>query len=294
MFPEQGFLSYGMGLFVETYRGREVAHHGGNLSGAAAIVMFAPKERIGIVVLTNRSGARLRDGLPYEILDRLLGLPGAGMIDRYAELERKALAGEDAAKSAGVSDRKPGTRPAHALPDCAGRYVHPAYGDLEIVVRDGGLALTFHGFAAPLEHWHFEVFKTPSDKTLELDDLRVQFLTDLQGEVSGVAVPIEPLVEPTVFARAAPAEMLDPMFLAEFVGSYEIAGIETRVRLRDDGVLQTVRLGEARELVPVRGTLFRVKEQAGMSVEFLRDAGGRVDRMAVHAGASVIGPRRPE
>ena len=94
-----------MGLSVDTYRGIEYASHGGNMPGAAAVVLMVPKEKIGIVVLTNRSGARLRDGLPFEIVDRLMGLPSANMVARYAELEAKALAGEEAAKSAGVSDR---------------------------------------------------------------------------------------------------------------------------------------------------------------------------------------------
>ncbi|HEV3484288.1 MAG TPA: serine hydrolase domain-containing protein, partial [Vicinamibacterales bacterium] len=75
VFPEIGYRSYGMGLFVSNYRGYETASHGGNMPGAAAVVFMIPREKIGIVVLTNRSGARLRDGLPYEIADRLLGLP---------------------------------------------------------------------------------------------------------------------------------------------------------------------------------------------------------------------------
>ncbi|HEY5611199.1 MAG TPA: serine hydrolase domain-containing protein, partial [Thermoanaerobaculia bacterium] len=84
LFPEFGYRSYGMGLFVQNYRGYEVASHGGNMPGAATAVTMIPKEKIGIVVLTNRAGARLRDGLPYEIIDRLLGLPSSKLVSRYA------------------------------------------------------------------------------------------------------------------------------------------------------------------------------------------------------------------
>src|SRR5688572_11564532 len=82
-----GYQSYGMGLFVQTYRGIDIAHHGGNLKGASALIVFAPAKRIAIIALTNRSRTRLRDALPYEILDRLLGLESVGLLKRYREME---------------------------------------------------------------------------------------------------------------------------------------------------------------------------------------------------------------
>ncbi|HEY0157031.1 MAG TPA: serine hydrolase [Thermoanaerobaculia bacterium] len=292
VFPEFGYDHYGMGLFVSTYRGYEVAEHGGNMPGAAATVTLLPREKIGIVVLTNRSGARLRDGLPWEIVDRLLGLPRSGMVEKYADLERKSFAGEEAAKTAGVSDRKPGTRPSHALEEYAGRYSGPGYGALDVTLRDGALHLTYNGFTARLDHWHYDVFQTPQDRTAILDASRVKFETDLEGEVSGVAVPMDSNVPPIVFAKQPPAEMSDPAFLRRFVGTYDLDGIPVEVVLREDNVLQWVRVGRARDLVPVRGTLFRIRELTGISVEFLPDASGAVDRVAVHSGSSTIAKRK--
>jgi hypothetical protein len=42
----------------------------------------------------------------------------------------------------------------------------------------------------------------------------------------------------------------------------------------------------------VRGNLFRIKDLTGVSVEFLKDASGKVDRIAVHSDSSTIGPRK--
>ena len=291
-FPEIGFRSYGMGYFVGSYRGFEFAQHGGNMPGAATMVFMVPREKIGIVVLTNRSGATLRDGLPYEILDRLLGLPSAGMITRFAALETKTFAGEDAARAAGASDRKPGTQPSHPLAEYAGRYRDSGYGPLEVRAENGGLSLLYHGFAAPLHHWHYDVFQTPEDPTSRLDSVRVQFRTDLEGEVQGVAVPIEPNVAPVVFEREPPPQMLERAFLERFVGTYEIGGIEAQVVLREDSVLQLVQIGRVSDLLPVRGTLFRIKGLTGVSVEFLAGPDGRVDRLAMHSGSSLIAPRK--
>lgn len=291
-FPELGFGSYGMGLFVAAYRGIEFASHGGNMPGAAAVVLMVPKEKIGIVVLTNRSGARLRDGLPYEIVDRLMGLPSANMVARYGELEKKALAGEEAAKSAGVSDRRTGTKPTHPLEAYAADFEHPGYGTVSVAQKDGRLQLTYNGFTTPLEHWHYEVFRAPDDRSNRLEQTRVQFETDLEGEVSTLNVPLEPNVPPTAFTRKAPAEMTSRAFLEPLTGVYEVNGIDAEVALREDGVLLYVVLGRPRELVPVRGTLFRIKDLTGVSVEFLKDASGRVDRIAVHSDSSTIGPRK--
>lgn len=291
-FPEFGYGNYGMGLFVSSYRGIEYASHGGNMPGAASVVLMVPKEKIGVVVLTNRSGARLRDGLPYEIVDRLMGLPSANMVARYGELEAKALAGEEAAKTAGVSDRVTGTKPAHPLDAYAADYEHPGYGTVNVAMKDGRLSLNYNGFTTPLEHWHYEVFRAPDDRKNRLEQTRVQFETDLAGEVSTLTVPLEPNVPPTAFTRRAPAEMSTRAFLEPLTGVYEVNGIDAEVVLREDGVLQYVQLGRPRELVPVRGTLFRIKDLSGVSIEFLKDASGKVDRIALHADGSTIGPRK--
>jgi CubicO group peptidase (beta-lactamase class C family) len=280
-----GFQSYGMGLFVQTYRGIEVASHGGNLRGASAMIVMIPSKRIGVMVMTNRSGTRLRDALPYELIDRLLGLESAGLLKRYRDLEEKAYAGEDAAKSAGVSDRKPDTKPAHPLADYAGEYEHPGYGRVRIGFEQGRLTLGYHRFLTPLDHWHYEVFQAPANRQNELELTRVQFQTDLSGDISGLTIPLEPNVDPILFARQAPAEMRERGFLEKLAGEYD-GPAPVNIVLRDDNVLQYSVLGTTRELVPVRGTYFRIKGLTGSAVEFLRDKAGEFDRFAIYSAGS--------
>jgi CubicO group peptidase (beta-lactamase class C family) len=280
-----GFQSYGMGLFVQTYRGVDIAHHGGNLRGASAMIVMAPAKGIGIVILTNRSGTRLRDALPFEIIDRLLGLESSKLLARYREREEKGFAGEDAAKSAGVSDRKPNTKPARALSEYTGDYEHPGYGRIRIQLEENRLTFAYNRFRTPLDHWHYEVFQAPADRQNPLELTRVQFETDLSGDVSGLVTPIEPNVEPVTFTRQPPADMRDRKFLAELAGEYEGAA-PVSIVLRDDNVLQFSVLGTVRELVPVRGTYFRIKDLASTAVEFFRDGAGPADRMAIYSAGS--------
>lgn len=287
-----GFKSSGMGLFVHTYRGHEIAEHGGNTPGAACSVLFVPKHKIGVVVLTNRSGAVLRDGLPYEIVDRLLGLASARMIERNAEFETKGFAQEDAAKAENATDRRPNTKPSHDLDDYAGRYNHPGYGDIDVGFADNALWMTFNAHKARLDHWHYDSFQTPEARTTRLDRIRVMFVTDLSGDVESFEVAFEPQVEPIRFSRVAPTEMMERNFLERFTGVFDTGGVDTVVRINDAGKLETEVLGAIDELEPVRGTIFRIKNAKGVKIEFLSGPDGTVNRLALHERGTTIAPKK--
>jgi hypothetical protein len=47
-------------------------------------------------------------------------------------------------------------------------------------------------------------------------------------------------------------------------------------------------------MVPVRGTTFKIKDQASVTIEFLRDANGKVDRFARHSETDTIATRKQE
>lgn len=294
-FPDLfGFQNYGMGLFVQTYRGVEIAHHGGNIDGLSALLVLVPSEKIGVVVLANRSGTSLRDALPFEIIDRLLGLESSGLFARHRKREESGFASQDAAKAAGATDRKPETKPARPLADYAGEYLHPGYGPMKVRLEKDRLMLSYNKFTTPLDHWHYEVFQSPADRQNPLELTRVQFNSDFGGDVASISVPLEPRVEPIVFARQPPAEMRDRKFLEPLAGEYDNGGVPVTISVREDNVLQYIVLGSVRELVPVRGTYFRIKDLTGVAVEFMRNPSGQYDKMALYSpGAeNVIVPRK--
>jgi CubicO group peptidase (beta-lactamase class C family) len=51
--------SYGLGWFVDEYKGVQVIHHGGNTFGFSSDLAFMPEKNIGIVVLVNQQGSSL-------------------------------------------------------------------------------------------------------------------------------------------------------------------------------------------------------------------------------------------
>jgi len=47
LFPEANFFEYGLGWFLQDYRGKKVVHHGGNIDGMSALVTMIPSDNFG-------------------------------------------------------------------------------------------------------------------------------------------------------------------------------------------------------------------------------------------------------
>jgi CubicO group peptidase (beta-lactamase class C family) len=75
--PEITNRSYGLGWFVESYRGHVRVQHGGAIDGFTANVTFVPREGMGIVALANLDGSALPEIVARSALDRATRLrPG--------------------------------------------------------------------------------------------------------------------------------------------------------------------------------------------------------------------------
>ena len=205
---ELGDESYGMGLFINAYRGRKLVHHGGNIDGFSAELNFLPNDSIGVVVLTNLNGTSVRDFVPYMVYDRLLGLPPIDWSGRFKARQGAMLARTREAQARDEALRRPNTPPGHPLDDYVGAYAHPAYGEVRIVRGDAGLRMQFLGFDFPMEHYHFDTFRLvpPAGNPLLAGyRWKLGFQTDVDGDVVGVTVPVEPALGRTLFTRAKPA-----------------------------------------------------------------------------------------
>ncbi len=67
-------LSYGMGWFIENYKGVKVIWHDGDVLGFKALIAFIPEAQVGLVVLTNRMiSTGFSYSVRYHLLDQLYG-----------------------------------------------------------------------------------------------------------------------------------------------------------------------------------------------------------------------------
>jgi CubicO group peptidase (beta-lactamase class C family) len=297
-FAELSEAAYGMGFFIDTYRGHKHVGHGGNLDGFSLELSFLPNDGIGVVVLTNLDGTPLRDLVPYVVYDRLLGLDSIDWVQRFREIERKARDQELTADKKGFTGQKPGTHPSHDLAEYAGEFEHPGYGTLAIRVDSAQgpprLVMKLNDVERPLQHFHYDTFQVAENPLDPFEKLRVTFPTDSQGELSTVHSNLEPSVKEIIFTRRAEKRMFETSFLQPFTGEYDAPGRPWTVALAGESTLQLVFPGAPpRRLIPRHGTRFDVQDLTGVTLEFKQDAGGQVQEVVVYTpDSSFVVPKK--
>jgi len=283
-FKEQSETSYGMGFFISSYRGHKQVEHGGNIDGFSAEMIFLPADGIGVVVLTNLDGTAVPNVVAYNVLDRLLGMDQVPWSQRYLEQEVKAKESEQEAKSKNYTPHKTGTHPSHDLREYAGDYGNSGYGVVSIAEDGDHFKMTLNRVTKPLEHLHYDVFQVPDSPFEQFAKLRVMFFSDANGDISSLSMPLETNVKDIVFARLPDKELLDRSFIEAFTGQYEFPGSPTpfTISIRGEHTLIFTSPGSPDvELIPTRGTTFNLKDQSGVSLEFKRDANGKVIEAAL-------------
>lgn len=295
LWPELSNPQYGMGWFVTGYRGVSLVDHGGNLPGAATTLAFVPGHNIGVYATVNEGSSPLRDVIKYAVIDRLLKLQPVNWSERLHANYLKSREAATAAREQKLVPGKQGTRPALALSEYAGDYEHPGYGTLRITQAGDALTLQFNGMSTPLPHLHYEVFQAPRSATGDLSELRVQFLSNFDGDTETLRIEIEPSVRPVEFKRQPDPHFREASYLKRLTGLFTIGQTEFNVVLRPDGVLTLAgRTGPALELRGLRGHRFEILTRNGAQVEFLPDAQGVFTRLVQHqGGTSVLAQRRP-
>lgn len=289
-YKELGEGSYGMGLFISTYRGHKFVEHGGNLDGFSLELAFLPQDQIGVVVLTNLDGTPVRDLLAYNVFDRLLGLEQAPWIQRFLDREKKFKEAESTAEQKGFTGEKPNTHPSHDLKDYAGEFSHPAYGLVTIAMADGfggDLKLTLNRLTRPVHHFHYDTFAVPADPLDPMEKMKVSFITDLNGDISSLSMPLESNVKPIVFERVAERRMFERSFIEPFTGNYDLFGTTLSVTLKGENTLVMSEPGSpVLKLIPKHGTTFDVESHPGETIEFKQDTSGKITEAVLYTTES--------
>ena len=289
-FPETPYTMYGMGWFVQPYRGRRLLHHGGNIDGFSAMVSFLPDDQYGLVILTNLDGNLIVNSLMFEIYDRLLGLDPIDWNSRYKLIYQQfiAAAQQSETKEAEIL-KKTGTKPTHPLSDYAGTYENEAYGRFQISLNGQKLSATYGELSTPLEHWHYDIFNATEDP---MKGLKVTFLTNVRGDIDRLSIPLETSVPEIVFSMKAPESMKEASFLQQFVGEYDLMGLTVTVDLIEDQLTLTVPGQPTYVLDPYRGTEFNLKDVPGFSVRFVVEKGQTREVIFIQPGAVITAKKK--
>ena len=200
--PHTHFSSYGLGWFLEDYRGRAVVHHGGNIDGFSALVAMMPEERFGVVLLTNMNATGLPSALMRTLFDRQLKAPARDWsADALARTQAQLARAREAERRAD-SLRPPAGTPSLPLARYAGTYVDSLYGTMVVTEAGGVLRLAYGpNFATTLAHWNADNFRGKYDSPV-LPPFFVSFRVTPTGSVSELVADMAGT--PATFTRAAP------------------------------------------------------------------------------------------
>lgn len=191
--PGGRLYSYGLGFFLQAWAGNELVWHAGDIDGMASVMVLVPRERLGIVVMTNMDHTGARFGVAMHLLQGYLGQPAHDVgADLLARQEKRAKALKAMlAKLAAM--RKPGQATPVPLARYAGRYAGKLDGTAKVTLHDGHLVLHLGNpaFTGTLEHWHDDTFHvTWRERFYRGYGLNyVTFTQDLEGRPDTLSLP---------------------------------------------------------------------------------------------------------
>lgn len=281
-YPDIQMGNYGYGWFLSSYKGHYRAEHGGNIDGFSANTSFFPTDSIGIVVLTNQSGSVLPQLIRNMISDRMLNLKRTDWNAYFTKRMEDAEKQQQAAQAAARSTQKKNTRPSHNLHEYTGTYFHPGYGKLHLFVANDSLFARAKLKTFWLKHYHYDVF-VPFEKengkidTTASGNLKFNFLTGDNGEVTAALIKLEPAVDALEFKRTPRTIDVKPEVLQSYVGEYELMGVTARFYLKEDkAVLYLLVPAQPEyELLPIEKHVFAIRNLDGYKVKFT-EADGKI------------------
>ena len=245
-------FTYGMGWFIEPYRGYTLIHHGGNVEGHSLITAFLPQKKIGIVVLTNIARLPLRDVLLNESIDRALDLSNRDWNKKFHEMFDPIIIGEEAAKKTAAQEKVENAPPSHSLDNYVGNYKAEGYPNFAVRMNGDSMQACTEGSLdwSALRHYHYDIFEW---HLADFDVwVKVRFLVNDEGEIDSVSVPVEPEVENTIFTRKPPE--LSNEIIAELLGNYDttIDGVAFSITAHERKVYIVQTGGSPEEIKPYK------------------------------------------
>ena len=283
---------YGLGWFIDTYRGHQRVEHGGNIDGFSALVCLFPQDGLGFVVLTNKNGTPFPSLVVQTAADRVFGLEAVDWIGEAAKNQAEGNEAQKKAEEKKVTRRRPGTTPAHKLEEYTGDYWHPGYGGLKVELKGTQLLFTYNRIATPLEHWHYETFSGLKTDDPTFQDMKLTFRTDVNGNVAAVAAPFEPTLGEIVFARKPEAKLSDLAYLNRVTGTYQLRSQTITVGLRGDSLTLVLPGQPVYDLVPELGGEFSLKQAKVVTLKFVEDAKGQVTGIEIYQPGGVYEAKR--
>ncbi|MEZ4736582.1 MAG: serine hydrolase domain-containing protein [Caldilineaceae bacterium] len=126
--PVSANTSYGLGWFVDDYKGVRLLQHGGNTLGFTADLAFLPEANVGIAVLTNAQGVNfVTEAIRYRLFELIYGQEQR--YDDYAHYRYELIQ-----QYLGEAATKLGQLDKNAVTPYLGRYTNASLGAMHLAL----------------------------------------------------------------------------------------------------------------------------------------------------------------
>lgn len=151
--------AYGLGWFIESYRGRKLVHHGGNIDGFSAMQAFVPGTGFGLSILTNQNNSTVNISILYTLLDLYFGDEAVDWECKLEEFLGDMIKQADDAQKAAFEEAPKDAPPTFALEAAEGTYEHPGYGEIILKIKDGALSVEWGSLEVMCKHVCYNHFQ---------------------------------------------------------------------------------------------------------------------------------------
>src|SRR6516164_4499202 len=233
--------AYGMGRQTASYRGHLITFHGGDLPGFHTQVSIMPQDHLRVLVFEIGNHSQpLYNIVTYNVYERLLGMSLTPWSERQLEIRLKNKKAATEARGKAAEGRVPNTEPSHPLTAYAGAYENPAYGMMNIGLKENQLQFDFHKIRLPMTRFHYDRFDTPDDE--QDGKWSVNFRTNPQGDIDQAVMSLDEAE--AVFVRKP--DTIDQKLLSQMAGAYETpGGVKLQVALSPGSKLSIVSPGQS-------------------------------------------------
>ena len=132
--PVSATMHYGLGWFIDTYKGQPMIQHGGNTLGFTSDFAFLPESDLGIVVLTN---ARASNDFSQAARNRLFEIA----FDQPREFDAQAVLAHAQLKQQFEEMDNRSLLDANDAEPFLGRFANASLGEVGLRLVDGALVL---------------------------------------------------------------------------------------------------------------------------------------------------------
>lgn len=150
-FPELSFECYGVGWFLDYYRGHFHVHHGGVLYGYTSLISFLPYQKTGVAILTNKNNTQATTIIERYIYDNLLGLEVVDWNTRFKQQEERMLAMMKKQEESNTNKPSETIDPKTAQ-QYIGEYLCEGFGTINIQFKDNKLTCLMRSIQCQLKN----------------------------------------------------------------------------------------------------------------------------------------------